>query len=1329
MAGSEVYFSDMVEGTAEGWTKETAAFKIKTKDSFSSRARVLTFTVADSGNNKEDVYYPYRRIKLVEKNTGNKIYLGRVELSDPYFDNTYGQVLDITVIDYSRELYERKIDSNYTATASPYITAVPYKRSQLIKQLVYDYTYPGTVFATGIEDSGSSDTISKDYSKYDKAVIQEINTLASEDYWTDETWATNTPSGAVWRFGSTTGAGYINNTINADTATGSFTWLSATDQYHYLGLNNPFLGAIFTLNALGNYGPRTWQYWAGTGWANLTLIEAFDFLATTGTVRWELPTNWEATGFSSTFPHNGYSPPDTTARYWVRCSVSSVTTAATVYKIEAIRGCGYDFYVDDDQVFNYFRRGSRKKNFTAQFKLTSETAYARAMMHNYSFSEQAKELITRVTCRGHDASATPVSYTAINSDLESKLKITKEKIEYVWGKEMTTSQLTTYVTNRAKALLTQYGGTSGTGAAIFRGSLNVLRYPYCSGASWDTIRVGDMIRVTNSQRDIDEDMLVTEIIYQEPEMESKISVLSASWGKGYSPFDLTSVLDSLRLGQDVTISQARINDLVVNEAFINSLNAEKLVFNSASGGELVVGGINTWGTTLIQPGRIVISGAVTLGDWRAVGDPTMINGSGIYNALDGIPNGGTYAKVRQTEITDGYIKLTDQTVFSGSATFANGIISNINTYSSTLIEPGKIQISGATTLTAWRHPSDPTQMDGGDIYQGLDSITGGVTYARVRATELGAGYIKLTDNLTISGTSTLGNVLSSGVNLGTTLIEPGRIRISGGTTLASWRDSEDETLINGGMIAANSILVGAMGLGSPNWLDDPSFERSAEASAWVGWEEIVGSNWGWSTGTNSYGGDSTKAYAYCVDSSTDQKLRSAAVRVNYEDVFTAQCMYKLSATAGVISNFYIRIVFLKEDLVTTAGAYNSDAATKTTTYTMLSVSAKAPAGTSYACVELFVDGLGSAGSNYWRVDDINFSKGSIPIYFGTPGASPTAVEINSSGVIGWLGGTKQFWLDATDGKGYFGAGKCILDVTGLSFRPQTGVSYTPAIRFYHLSTGTDLKAHIIYRVGTGLALGTWTGMLDEDVVFEVSTGSAVIPVYNSIAGAATGSASPSGTTLGDSTHHWGTIWARELRAGTGSNQKITAGNHIWLCPASKYILPETHDDTLLGNTDRRFFAIVTKIVSAKNYSHLYLETTPDYSVLPATNGNIYFGGTSARWAKGYFKNGLDQLDFTEYWADISATASSVWHDKVLSGLGAGTRIVYVLMYNANPSSAITVGCRYNGSATSRTVTILPYCYATMPVYVGTDKTIEVYSSNHSWTYHQLVGSVRLAEET
>lgn len=570
-AGTILYYSNMA--TPDVWTEEVARIGLKILDSLVGRIRSLEVLISDPRNVKESIYTPYLRIKVVERTSNSTIFLGRVELADPYYDEQYGEVLKITCADYLRELFERKLNSNYSALAR--------KRSALISQIITDYAYTGTL-TQNIEESGSADTIARNYTNCDKTLIQVIEELAQEDFWTDETW------GAAWRFNNVT---YDDNTTEVNSGAGTpFNFLGASNHYFYLGqATNPFLGAEFDLQVMGSYGTQTWSYWNGSTWSPLTISLAYDFTAD-GTIRWDLPTDWAKVAFSNLFPHSAV-PPDTTSRYWVRVSVASVTTTATVNQIKCVRGCGYDYYVDDSQVFQYFRRGSKPAGGASANGLTialneAEAQSVRAMYYDYSICDQPKEIITRVTVKGKNIIGADQSFTATRSDLETTYKIVKEKVDYVWGADMTSGALYSYGDNRAKALLGIQAGD------ILRGKCRIVRYPYF-GAGKTLVRVGDLIHIHCSPKSINEDFLVLEVNYEEPPGMATIKFITTVYGRAYSPFELTSVLQGLRSGQDISVSTARIQDLIVNDARITTCSITKL-----TAGNLTVTGTITTGSLI-----------------------------------------------------------------------------------------------------------------------------------------------------------------------------------------------------------------------------------------------------------------------------------------------------------------------------------------------------------------------------------------------------------------------------------------------------------------------------------------------------------------------------------------------------------------------------------------------------------------------------------------------------------------------------------------------------------------------------------------------------------
>lgn len=88
------------------------------------------------------------------------------------------------------------------------------KRSELIRWIIKDHTSTVALHSidvdTYIEESGSSQTIAKNYTNSGRSPIDIIEELAKEDPWTDETW------GAIWT--SSVGVSWTNDTSNSNSA-------------------------------------------------------------------------------------------------------------------------------------------------------------------------------------------------------------------------------------------------------------------------------------------------------------------------------------------------------------------------------------------------------------------------------------------------------------------------------------------------------------------------------------------------------------------------------------------------------------------------------------------------------------------------------------------------------------------------------------------------------------------------------------------------------------------------------------------------------------------------------------------------------------------------------------------------------------------------------------------------------------------------------------------------------------------------------------------------------------------------------------------------------
>jgi len=168
-----------------------------------------------------------------------------------------------------------------------------------------------------------------------------------------------------------------------------------------------------------------------------------------------------------------------------------------------------------------------------------------------------------------------------------------------------------------------------------------------------------------------------------------------------------------------------------------------------------------------------------------------------------------------------------------------------------------------TDIEAWRHASNLTLIDGGNIYTGtittgklsftpyvigtntLDNIANGTTYGRVLNADMSAGHILLSSTVgnldDIANGATYGKVALTGITAGKIIVAgldsgvTARMFLDSATktNIEAWRHASDVTLIDGGDIYADSILLGSIksdafsSLANRNLIKNSAFDRDA----------------------------------------------------------------------------------------------------------------------------------------------------------------------------------------------------------------------------------------------------------------------------------------------------------------------------------------------------------------------------------------------------------------------------------------------------------------------------------------------------------------------
>jgi len=354
---------------------------------------------------------------------------------------------------------------------------------------------------------------------------------------------------------------------------------------------------------------------------------------------------------------------------------------------------------------------------------------------------------------------------------------------------------------------------------------------------------------------------------------------------------------------EVITNSANIKDAIITNAKIVELSAAKLMAGTAIAETITVTGtalsavksdaslgaqnpvtrINA-GVTQIDPGKIVISGATTLADWRNGSDTTKIEGGNIAAnsvsankleigsrniTLTGVQFEHNAPAANRASWTAGQIRYVNDAGATASANIAAGStavwtsgvlyiywVKDATSFSSTTVLATAFAVNnvvlatyeGTTKLDA---DYGRTIIDGSNIKTGTITATQLITtsalitaQAQIANAMITDGHItnlsaaKLTAGSALAATITVsGTALSSikadaalgatdpatRVNAGVTTIDPGKIVISGATTLADWRGT-DTTTINGGAIETDSISTRQIKIGAlPNLIQNGDF--------------------------------------------------------------------------------------------------------------------------------------------------------------------------------------------------------------------------------------------------------------------------------------------------------------------------------------------------------------------------------------------------------------------------------------------------------------------------------------------------------------------------
>ncbi len=386
------------------------------------------------------------------------------------------------------------------------------------------------------------------------------------------------------------------------------------------------------------------------------------------------------------------------------------------------------------------------------------------------------------------------------------------------------------------------------------------------------------------------------------------------------------------------------------------------------------------------------------------------NLKGIFNVA------GEYGLYAGTGVTDAdqFVRISNQAVEAHNLPIKLYDSSNV----AIMLQPAAspYMAMGVPIPTGWLTQSGWwAGKDSGVYKQYLGTVSGGDVTAGLKwdgttLTVKGQLYVTGGDAAKTDLSNVLADTVVGKVNAGATLIQPGRVLISGATTLDSWRYG-NTTYIDGGDIYTGTVTADKILAHGMNLLDDWSFERGG-----AGWVIISGGL------ASDYPHSGT--YAICV-TATGSVVFAAYITVPViagRNYCMSLWLLHLGGTTGLAG---AEIEWLDK-----AGSHTGDWwyvwKTPSATWSMQSNVACAPSTAAYAKIWLY-NVTAQSGTVFF--DDCEFYCADGNVLVGTPNSA--RVEINTTGLTGYSDATtKQFYLRTSDGRAMFGGGKNTMDASG-----------------------------------------------------------------------------------------------------------------------------------------------------------------------------------------------------------------------------------------------------------------------------------------------------------
>ncbi len=457
------------------WVTEQYTYDINYNDSLGFPLSV-EILIANNQNTAETAYnVNYQKIRIRETDSGSNLFLfyGKIETTDPYWDNQFGQVLKISARDNLAELLKRTVRTNYDATT------LYTRRSQLVKRIIDDHVFSASNIDTTTVDFVASTyafpaaaDLASNFTGAGKNALRAILELSQEEPW-NATLSSNTGYGFDY---------YLDTDFTNINGTPS----TPSPDLHYfqrgtIPSTNPAVSGL-TVQYLGTAGNQTRQ-----------MLHDYNF----STESRELLTRVKAVYMTNT---SG----DVDTLDCILINHGAVTNGP--------------FAVNDIITWNGGANTATVRHVGSTFLIIS-SANSNTTWLNTIIGLVITSGIKSATVNA--STATPPG--SLRESIEQEIEIVTREYE---------KQDIDYTAGKVAELLYHEGDT------VLRGEFSIVRYPtYEIGGVDYAVRSGHVIRVINSNVSsvgAGVNMIVTKIEHQESTKISRISVMGTTKGKTVS---------------------------------------------------------------------------------------------------------------------------------------------------------------------------------------------------------------------------------------------------------------------------------------------------------------------------------------------------------------------------------------------------------------------------------------------------------------------------------------------------------------------------------------------------------------------------------------------------------------------------------------------------------------------------------------------------------------------------------------------------------------------------------------------------------------------------